>query len=281
MTSTGDTPEPEMIAGHFRVERELGHGGMATVYLCTDTRNGKRTALKILRAEVAGIITKERFFREIDFVSQLEHPRIPKVYESGSWEGIPFYAMEYIEGESLRDRLREKSQLGVPETARILAGIASPTGYAHARGIVHRDIKPENVLLRGADVFMLDFGVARAIMGAAGNRLTETGITVGTAAYMSPEQVTADRELDPRSDIYSLGCVVYEMLAGSPPFRGATPHVMMASRFTSQPFSLRLLRRDVPEAVENAVSKAMARTPRSRWATAEEFASAFTAATAA
>jgi len=275
-----DGPEPGIIAGHFRIDRELGHGGMATVYLCTDTRSGSPTALKILRPEVAGVITKARFFREIDFVSRLEHPRIPRVYESGSWEGVPFYAMEYIEGESLRDRLREQSPLSVPETARILAGIASPTGYAHARGIVHRDIKPENILLRGPDVFVFDFGVARAIAGAAGHRLTQTGITVGTAAYMSPEQVTAERELDPRSDIYSLGCVVYEMLSGSPPFRGATPHVLMASRFTTQPFSLRLIRKEIPEGVEKAVSKAMARVPGGRWASAEEFASAFTDAAA-
>ncbi|HEX2724110.1 MAG TPA: serine/threonine-protein kinase, partial [Gemmatimonadaceae bacterium] len=263
-----------MLGGHYRIERELGHGGMATVYLCTDVRSGEHVAVKVLRAELGSLVTKERFFREITFASELDHPRIPRVLESGISEDVPYYAMEFVEGESLRDRIRREPQLPIEEAVRIAREIAKPMSYAHARGLVHRDIKPENILLRGSDVFVLDFGVARAIAGATGGRLTRTGITLGTPAYMSPEQVTADRDLDYRSDIYSFGCVVYEMLAGTPPFRGATPQVLMASRFTTPPRPLRLLRPEIPESVERAVATAMARTPGERWQSADEFAAA-------
>ncbi len=263
-----------MIGDNYRVERELGHGGMATVYLCTDIRNGQQAAVKVLRPELGGVVTRERFFREIEFASELDHPRIPKVRDAGVTAGIPFYAMEYIEGESLRERLRRDGHFPVSEVARIAREIAKPMSYAHARGIIHRDVKPENVLLRGDDVFVLDFGVARAIIGSAGERLTRTGITVGTPAYMSPEQVTAEKTLDYRSDIYSLGCVVYEMLGGAPPFKGATPQVLMSSRFTTPPPSLRSLQPDIPESVERTVARAMARVPAQRWDSAEEFAAA-------
>src|SRR5688500_1433451 len=269
-----------MLGDHYRIERELGHGGMATVYLCVDTRTGEHAAVKVLRPELGSVVTKERFFREIAFVSELDHPRIPRVIESGAAGELPFYAMEFVEGESLRDRLRREPQLEVAEAVRIAKEIAKPMSYAHARGLVHRDIKPENILLRGADVYVLDFGVARAIAGSTGERLTRTGITLGTPAYMSPEQVTADRDLDYRSDIFSFGCVVYEMLAGTPPFRGATPQSRMASRCTSPPRPLRALRRDVPESVETAVITAMARFPDDRFQSAEEFAASLHVPTA-
>ncbi|MEO8576025.1 MAG: protein kinase [Gemmatimonadales bacterium] len=274
MTLNPEVQQPQMLGDHYRVERELGHGGMATVYLCTDTRSGEQAAVKVLRPELGSIVTKERFFREIAFASELEHPRIPRVLESGSSGELPYYAMDFVDGESLRDRLRREPMLPVNEVARIAAEMAKPIAYAHERGIVHRDIKPENILLRGNDVWVLDFGVARAIAGAAGERLTGTGITIGTPAYMSPEQVTGERDLDLRSDIYSFGCVVYEMLAGVPPFRGATPHILMASRFITPPRPLRAIRPEIPESVEHAVQMSMAKMPEARWRSAEEFAAA-------
>jgi serine/threonine-protein kinase len=274
MTLPPDDLKDELIGGHFRIERELGHGGMATVYLCTDTTSGEQAAVKILHPELSSVVTTERFFREIEFASELSHPRIPRVLESGKVGDLPYYAMEFVEGESLRDRLKRVRQLPVYDAVWIAHEIAKPMSFAHQRGIVHRDIKPENILLRGKDVYVLDFGVARAIVGAGGERLTRTGITVGTPAYMSPEQVTADRDLDYRSDIFSFGCVVYEMLAGSPPWRGNTPQVLMASRFTTQPRELRSLREDVPEYIDRAIAKAMARAPESRWQSVDEFIAA-------
>ncbi|MEO8194887.1 MAG: protein kinase [Gemmatimonadales bacterium] len=274
MTTDPTDSLPELIGGHYRTDREIGHGGMATVYLCTDLNSGEQAAVKVLRPELGSVVTKERFFREIQFASELEHPRIPRVLESGTTEDLPYYAMDYVEGESLRERMRREPKMPVDEVVRIAMAITSPMAYAHDRGIIHRDIKPENVLLHGGDVYVLDFGVARAIIGATGERLTRTGITVGTPAYMSPEQVTADRDLDLRSDIYSLGCVVYEMLAGAPPFRGVTPQMLMASRFTTPPKSLRTIRDDVPEALERAIAKSMEREPLKRWQSAEEFAAA-------
>jgi serine/threonine-protein kinase len=254
---------------------------MATVYLCTDERSGEHVAVKVLRAELGSVVTKERFFREIAYTSELEHPSIPKVFESGvSEDDLPFYAMDYVEGESLRERLQRDPQLSVEETVRIASAIAKPMTYAHGRGIVHRDVKPENILLSGDRVYVLDFGVARAIVGAAGERLTRTGITVGTPAYMSPEQVRADRDLDYRSDIYSFGCIVYEMLAGMPPFMAATAPLLMAARFNTQPKSLSSIRGDIPERTERAVQRAMSRTPNSRWQSADEFASELAASIA-
>ncbi len=274
--SAGD--EQEIIGEHYRIERELGHGGMATVYLCTDSRSGAHVAVKLLRPEVGGIVAKERFLREIQFAKGFEHPAIPRVLDSGISDSLPFYAMDYVEGETLRDRLKRDSKLAVAETIRIATEVAKPMSYAHARGILHRDIKPENIQLGTNEVYVLDFGVARALLGATDHRLTRTGVTVGTPAYMSPEQVTAERDLDARSDVYSFGCVVYEMLSGDAPFHGATPQVLMASRFKTQPPSLQSIRNDVPAKLEQAIAKAMARTPEGRWKSADEFVAAMGAA---
>ena len=244
---------------------------MATVYLCTDIHDGSRVAVKVLRPELGSVVTRERFFREIAFASELDHPGIPRVIESGIAGSLPFYAMKFVEGESLRERLARERRLSVDEATRITAAIAGPMGYAHERGIVHRDIKPDNILLAGDKVYVLDFGVARAIIGASGDRLTRTGITVGTPAYMSPEQVTGERDLDLRSDIYSLGCVVYEMLAGAQPFSGTTPQVVMAARFSRPPRALASVRDDVPENISRAIEKAMARLPDDRWQSVDAF----------
>ena len=247
---------------------------MATVHLCTDMRSGVQVAVKVLRAEVSNVVAKERFFREIAYTSKLVHPSIPKVFESGiSEDDMPYYAMDYVDGESLRDRLRRQPQLPIEDVVRLASAIAAPMTYAHAHGIVHRDIKPENILLSGDRVYVLDFGLARAILDAAGARLTVTGISVGTPAYMSPEQVRADRSVDYRSDIYSFGCIVYEMLVGAPPFKGATIPLLMSARFLKQPTPISAMRRDVPARMQLAVQRAMARTPNSRWQSADEFAS--------
>ncbi|HVF38282.1 MAG TPA: serine/threonine-protein kinase, partial [Gemmatimonadaceae bacterium] len=269
---------PRLLGGHYRVERELGRGGMATVFLCTDTRNMSAVAVKLLRSEVSNAVTTERFLREIQIVSELVHPRIPKVLASGMHEKRPFYAMTYVDGESLRDRMIRESPMPVSETIRIASQVLESMDYAHAKGILHRDIKPENILLARNDVYVLDFGIARAIIRSAGDRLTSTGVTVGTPAYMSPEQALADTDLDARSDVYSLGCVLFEMLSGEPPFTGRTPEVLMARRFSATPRPIRTLRPEVHPAIEAALTKALSRAADERWPTAAQFRDALISA---
>lgn len=274
MGFSSDSIPRDEIAGRYRVEREIGRGGMATVYLCTDKTTGAQVAVKVLRPELGSAVVVERFLREIAFASNLDHPQIPKVLDSGVIGEVPFYVMTFIDGESLRARLHRTKQLPVDEAVRITQEIIKPTAYAHAQGIVHRDIKPANVLLSGDSVFVLDFGVARAILASAEETLTSTGVAVGTPAYMSPEQALADRDLDTRSDIYSLACVTYEMIAGIPPFVGATPQSVMARRFASPPPRLSEFRESVPPFVEDAITKAMCKAPADRWQTVEEFSRA-------
>jgi len=265
---------PGILAEHYHVQRELGRGGMSMVYLCTDARTGENVAVKILRQELGSAVTIERFLREIDFASELDHPRIPKVLDSGVVEALPFYAMTYIEGESLGARIKREKQLPIGDAVRIACGVLEAMTYAHSRGIVHRDIKPENILLSGDAVYVLDFGVARAIIESGGDRLTSTGIAVGTLAYMSPEQASGDRDLDARSDVYSLGSVLYEMLAGIPPFVGPTAQVVMSRRFMAPPAPLREIRESVPAIIEQVVAKALEKSLPDRWASAAEFSSA-------
>jgi len=278
-TVTKDTPDPELstIGEHYVVDRELGRGGMATVYLCTDTRDGSRAAVKVLRHELGSAVVIERFLREIAYASELDHPRIPKVLDSGTVGDLPYYAMTYIEGESLRTRLEREKQLDIDDAVRIACEAISATSYAHNRGIVHRDIKPDNILLGESGVFVLDFGIARAIVESGGDRLTSTGIGVGTPAYMSPEQALGDRTLDARSDIYSLGCVLYEMVAGIPPFVGPTAQVIISRRFAAAAPPLREVRDAVPQWLEDAIARALSKSPTDRWKTADDFAKALTA----
>lgn len=268
-----------VIAEHYRVERELGRGGMATVYLCTDLRDQKQVAIKVLRHELGSAVIIERFLREIAFASELDHPQIPKVLGSGVIDDVPYYVMTYIDGESLKKRLDREKQLPIADALKIACAIIEPTSYAHKRGIVHRDIKPDNVLISKDGVFVLDFGIARAIIESGGDRLTSTGIGVGTPAYMSPEQALGDRNLDVRSDIYSIGCVVYEMIAGIPPFVGPTAQVIISRRFAAPPPPLSEVRDNVPESVEDAIMKALAKSPADRWATVSEFGDALRACT--
>ena len=282
-SSRGNPPEtysgpsrPDLPA-HFRIERELGRGGMATVYLCTDSRNERLVAAKVLHSDYASALATERFFREVEFISRLDHPCIPKVIETGITGELPFYVMTYVEGEPLRKLLERQRQISVAETVRIARAALGPMGYAHDRGIVHRDIKPDNLIVAADGVHVLDFGIARAIVDAGGERLTKTGLTVGTPAYLSPEQALADRTLDQRSDIFSLGCVIYEMLAGAPAFSGPTPQALIARRFAAPPRPLSELRSDVPDALARVVTRAMAVPQGDRYATAAELDAALEA----
>jgi eukaryotic-like serine/threonine-protein kinase len=261
------------------LERELGRGGMATVYLARDLRHARPVALKILHPELAQVLGPERFIREIRLAARLDHPHILPVYDSGETGGRLWFTMPFVDGESLRQRLERELQLPLAETVRITRAVAGALGYAHGQGIIHRDVKPENILLQGERCVLADFGVARAV-DAAGERLTETGFALGTPAYMSPEQGAADRHLDPRSDIYSLGCVVYEMLAGEPPFTGRTAQALIARRLADPVPDLCTVR-DVPRQVERVVRQALARAAADRFADAPAFGRALEAAASA
>jgi len=244
---------------------------MATVYLCTDLRDRSQVALKVIRSELASAIVIERFLREITYASELDHPRIPRVLDSGTVDGLPFYVMTFVEGESVRLRLSREKQLAVDEAVAIACDVAGTASYAHQRGIVHRDIKPENLLIGTAGVYVLDFGIARAVVESGVDLLTSTGVAVGTPAYMSPEQALGERDLDGRSDVYSIGCVLYEMIGGIPPFVGPTAQVTIARRFAAAAPPLRELRDGVPAAIAAAVARALARAPADRWQTAADF----------
>lgn len=259
------------LAGRYTLEREIGRGGMADVFLATDVRNRRPVAVKVLRREVAQAIGRERFEREIHTASLLRHPHILPLFDSGEAGGLLYYVMPLIEGESLRARLSREVQLPVADAVRIAQEIAGALAYAHERGIVHRDVKPENILLEGGHALLADFGVASAIGGEV-RRLTDSGIAVGTPAYMSPEQGAGERVLDGRSDIYALGCVVFEMLVGEPPFTGPTVQAIVARRFEGVIPKIITVRPATPPAVEAAVTRALALVPADRWTTAAEFA---------
>jgi TolB-like protein len=266
------------LADRYALERELGRGGMATVYLARDLRHGRPVAIKVLRPEIAAALGPERFLREIELAARLTHPHILPLHDSGEAAGFLFYVMPYIEGESLRDRLQREGPLPLEEALRITREVAGALSYAHSHDVVHRDIKPENILLSGGEAVVADFGIARAITQAAGTRLTQTGILVGTPAYMSPEQASGEGPLDGRSDVYSLACVLYEMLVGEPPYTGPSAQVVIAKRFTDPVPSVRRLRETIPPAVDGAITRALAKAPVERFTTAAEFARALDAA---
>jgi tetratricopeptide (TPR) repeat protein len=267
----------DTLADRYRVERELGRGGMALVYLAHDLRHDRPVALKVLRPELAASLGPERFLQEIRIAARLQHPHILPVFDSGEAAGRLWYVMPYVEGESLRQRMARGGQLSLDQAVRIAAQVLGALGYAHAHGVIHRDIKPENILLEGDEAVVADFGVARAISAAGQDRLTETGLALGTPAYMSPEQATATRELDGRSDLYALGCVLYEMLAGQPPFVGATAQQLLARHAMDTVPPLRTVRATVPEGVERSVMRALAKVPADRFPTAADFARALAA----
>ncbi len=259
----------------YVIDRELGRGGMATVYLARDLRHDRPVALKVLHPELATALGGERFQREIRLAARFQHPHILTVHDSGETAGQLWFTMPYVDGESLRERLNRERQLPVADALHIAGEVADALDYAHRQGVVHRDIKPENILLSGAHALVADFGIARALAAVDEERLTGTGIAVGTAAYMSPEQAAGDRALDGRTDIYSLATVLYEMLAGQTPFAAATPQQSIGRRFVETPRPLTETRESVSPAVADAVHRALARTPADRFATAAEFAQAF------
>jgi TolB-like protein/tetratricopeptide (TPR) repeat protein len=260
------------------LERELGRGGMATVYLARDHKHERPVALKVLRGELGAILGAERFLREIRLTANLQHPHILPLLDSGEAAGQLFYVMPYVEGDSLRQRLAREGQLPVPESLRLTGEVAEALDYAHQLGIIHRDIKPENILLSRGHALVADFGIALAVSQAGADRLTETGLSLGTPAYMSPEQAMGEPRLDGRSDQYSLACVLYEMLAGEPPFTGATAHAIRARHSLDAVPSMRTVRSSVPEPVERVVLRALGKVPADRYATAREFADALAGA---
>jgi eukaryotic-like serine/threonine-protein kinase len=259
------------LAGRYGVVRELGQGGMATVYLAEDLRHGRQVAIKVLRPELAAVIGAERFVREIRTIAALQHPHILGLIDSGEVDGTAYFVMPFVEGESLRDRLTREKQLPVEEALRLAGEVASALEYAHRRGVVHRDIKPENILLHEGQALVADFGIALAASSAGGTRMTETGMSLGTPHYMSPEQAMGEREISPRSDVYALGCVLYEMLLGEPPFTGPTAQAIVARVMTEAPRSLVAQRHTVPPHVEAVVHRALEKLPADRFASAGEF----------
>ncbi|MCH8123358.1 MAG: protein kinase [Bacteroidetes bacterium] len=247
---------------------------MATVYLAEDVKHHRKIALKVLRPELSAALGPERFLREIKITAKLTHPHILPVHDSGQADGFLYYVMPYVEGESLRERLNSEKQLPLDDSLRIAREVADALSYAHSHDVVHRDIKPENILLESGHAVVADFGIARAITVAGGEKLTETGIAVGTPSYMSPEQASGEHQLGGRSDIYSLGCVLYEMLAGEPPYTGATPQAILARKSVEAVPSLRTVRETVPDVIEEAVLKALAKVPADRFSSAAQFVEA-------
>ncbi|MFL5505688.1 MAG: serine/threonine-protein kinase, partial [Gemmatimonadales bacterium] len=226
------------LSDRYRLERELGQGGMATVYLAQDLKHDRQVAIKVLRPELAAVIGAERFVSEIKTTANLQHPHILPLHDSGEADSFLFYVMPFIEGETLRDRLTRDKQLPIPEAVRITKEVASALEYAHKRGVIHRDIKPENILLHDGAALVADFGIALAASKAGGDRMTQTGMSLGTPSYMSPEQAMGDRDIGPRSDVYALGAMAYEMLAGEPPFTGSSAQAIVAKVLTEEPASI-------------------------------------------
>jgi serine/threonine-protein kinase len=265
------------LADRYAIQRELGRGGMATVYLARDLKHDRKVALKVLKPELAAAVGTDRFLREIRVAARLNHPHILPLLDSGDADGTLYFTMPLVQGPSLADRIRTEGPLGVDEIRALVNDLAAALGYAHEQGIVHRDIKPENVLLHHDKPMIADFGIALAVSRVGRDRLTETGLSIGTPHYMSPEQVSGDRTLDARSDIYALGCVVYEMVVGDPPFTGRTAQAVMARQVTDPAPPIRTVRCDVPAAVDAAVTKALAKVPGDRFASVADFARALAA----
>jgi len=260
------------LAGKYTVERELGRGGMATVYLAEDLRHERRVAIKLLDPELARSVGGERFLREIQLAAKLQHPHILPLYESGEANGLLYYVMPFVEGENLRSKMDREKQLALDEALKISGEVASALAFAHSRGIVHRDIKPENIMLSAGTAVVADFGIARAVDPGSSHSLTQTGTVIGTPQYMSPEQVAGSTDIDGRSDQYSLACVVYEMMVGQPPFTGPTPLAVMARHSMDVVSPPSIVRPSIPDATEDAILRALAKVPADRFPTMAQFA---------
>ncbi|HTU01189.1 MAG TPA: protein kinase, partial [Candidatus Sulfotelmatobacter sp.] len=262
------------LGGRYRIERHLGEGGMASVYLCDDLKHDRKVALKLLKPELAAVLGGDRFVQEIKTTASLQHPHLLPLFDSGVADGFLFYVMPYIEGETLREKLTRETQLGVDEAIRIAREVLDALQYAHEHGIVHRDVKPENILLHGGHALVADFGIALAVSAAAGGRMTETGLSLGTPHYMSPEQATAEKEITGRSDIYSLASVLYEMLAGQPPHVGGSAQQIIMKIIAEPVAVVTSLRKSVPPNVAAALSQALEKLPADRFESARAFAEA-------
>src|SRR5262245_61600512 len=238
------------LGGRYQVERQLGEGGMATVFLAHDVRHDRKVALKVLRPELGAVLGVERFLSEIRVTANLQHPHLLPLFDSGEADGQLFYVMPYVEGESLRARLERERQLPIDEALRLTTAVAGALDYAHRHGVIHRDLKPENVLVHDGQPLVADFGIALAVSNAGGQRVTQTGLSLGTPAYMSPEQATGDRAIDGRTDVYSLGAMLYEMLTGDPPHTASTAQAIIARVLTEKPRPVRAARETVPVVVE-------------------------------
>src|SRR5262245_51414055 len=262
------------LRDRYRIEREIGSGGMATVYLAHDVRHERFVALKVLNPELGAVLGVERFLAEIRVTAHLQHPNLLPLFDSGEANGLLFYVMPFVEGESLRARLTREKQLPMADAVHIAISVAGALDYAHAHGVVHRDLKPENILLQAGEPLVADFGIALAVSNAGGARITQTGLSLGTPQYMSPEQATGDRGTDRRSDVYSLGAVLYEMLVGDPPHSASTSQAVIAKVLTDRPRGVRTLRSSVPPHVDATIQRALEKLPADRWGTAQEFADA-------
>ncbi|HEY6830702.1 MAG TPA: protein kinase [Gemmatimonadaceae bacterium] len=260
-----------ILTDRYRIERQLGAGGMATVYLAHDLKLEREVALKVLRPELGAVLGSERFLAEVKITARLDHPHILTLIDSGSAGGLLYYVLPYVRGESLRDLLNRESQLGVDQALAITKQVGSALDYAHRKGVVHRDIKPENILLQEGEAMLADFGIALAVQESGGNRLTETGLSLGTPHYMSPEQATGSRSLDARSDLYSLASVLYEMLVGEPPMTGKTVQAVIAKLLTEPAMHVRTVRDTVPETVDAAIAKALSKVPADRFTNVSDF----------
>jgi serine/threonine protein kinase/Flp pilus assembly protein TadD len=267
------------VAGHYRIDSELGRGGMAVVYRAHDMRHDRTVALKTLHPELSQALGSERFLREIRLAARLNHPHIVPLHDSGEWNGLLYYVMPFIEGPTLRDYIAQKGRIGVDEVVRLITQVASALDYAHRVGIVHRDIKPENIMIHEGEALVTDFGIARALDSAGAANLTQTGIAIGTPAYVSPEQGAGESELDGRSDQYSLACVAYEMLTGGPPFAASSPQAVIAKRFTHMPPSVQTTVPDIDSGVAAAVSRALSLEKNDRFETASDFSKALSSGT--
>ena len=263
-----------MLSDRYRFERELGHGGMAVVLLAHDVRHGRPVAIKVFRSDVGDAMGAERFQREIRLLARLQHPHILPLYDSGTTGETSYFVTAFVDGESLRERLRREHQLPIDEAVRLASEIADALDFAHQHDVVHRDIKPENILLHDGHAVVADFGIARAMRRRGAEMTTAAGLVVGSPAYMSPEQASGEPEIDGRTDIYSLASVLFEMLTGNPPFTGLSAQSIIAQRMTGAPPPLRSNRPEVPAALETAVAKALQRAPAERYRTAGEFGGA-------
>jgi eukaryotic-like serine/threonine-protein kinase len=275
-SSTAEVREllSQALGEQYSLEGEVARGGMATVYLARDTATHQPLAVKVMHPRLATALGAERFLREIEIVSSMDHPGIVPLRQSGNVKGILYYIMPYVEGESLHARLQREKRLPLDDALRITHDVAAALGYAHSRGVLHRDVKPENILLAGGHALVADFGLARAIGAADYQKLTETGIIVGTIFYMSPEQLKEDRGLDQRADIYSLGCILFEMLTGAPPYTGTSLRDVALKILRAPIPSVQRVRPEVPAAVDQAIAKALAKALTDRFASMPEFAAA-------